>query len=81
VTKRLSLLLITVLNPRRDYYNANFKQDISNPEFYRQKAIVIAIYLYLGTDSLISLIELGLFIKTGKIVIYYPDGFYRRGNI
>ena len=25
--------------------------------------------------------ELGLFIKTKKIVICYPDDFYRRGNI
>jgi len=25
--------------------------------------------------------ELGLFIKTKKIVICYPEGFYRRGNM
>ncbi|OCK95599.1 uncharacterized protein K441DRAFT_555958, partial [Cenococcum geophilum 1.58] len=47
----------------------------------QEKAIVIAIYLYPGTDSLISLIELGLFIKTRKMVICYPNSFYRRGNI
>ena len=42
---------------------------------------MIALYLYPGTISLISLIELGLFIKTKKIVICYPDGFYRKGNV
>ena len=42
---------------------------------------MIAIYLYLGTISLISLIELGLFIKTKKMVICCPDGFHRRGNV
>jgi len=25
--------------------------------------------------------ELGLFIKTKKIVICYPEGFHRRGNV
>ena len=38
-------------------------------------------YLYLGTTPLISLMELGLFIKIKKMVIYCPDGFYRRGNM
>ena len=42
---------------------------------------MITIYLYLGTISLISLMELGLFIKTKKMVICYPEGFYRRGNM
>ena len=42
---------------------------------------MIAMYLHLGTISPISLMELGLFIKTKKIVICCPDGFHRRGNI
>jgi hypothetical protein len=42
---------------------------------------VTTLYLYPGTISLISLIELRLFIKTKKIVICCPDSFYRRGNV
>ena len=42
---------------------------------------MIILYFYPGTISLISLMELGLFIKTKKIVICCPDDFYRRGNI
>ena len=42
---------------------------------------MIAIYLHLGTISPISLIELGLFIKTKKMVICCLDSFYRRGNM
>jgi len=42
---------------------------------------VIAMYLHPGTDSSISLMELGLFIKTKKMVICCPDGFRGRGNV
>ena len=84
VTERLSSLPITVLNPCRNHWNANLKQDISNPEFrgqvqweleHQEKATMIAMHLYLGTISLISLMELGLFIKTKKMVICCPEGF------
>jgi len=90
ITKHFSSLPIIVLNPRQNHWNTNLKQDISNPEFhkqvqwklkYQEKAIVIAIYLQPGTISLISLMELGLFIKTKKMVICCPDGFHRKGNV
>ena len=42
---------------------------------------MIAMYLHPGTNSPISLMELGLFIKTKKMVICCPDGFHRRGNV
>ena len=42
---------------------------------------MITLYFYPGTISLTSLMGLGLFIKTKKIVICCPDGFYGRGNV
>lgn len=42
---------------------------------------MIAMYFHPGTISPISLMELGLFIKTKKMVICCPNGFYRKGNV
>lgn len=38
-------------------------------------------YIDPATKSPISLLELGLFAKSGKLIICCPDGFYRKGNI
>jgi len=42
---------------------------------------VIAMYFYLETISLISLMGLGLFIKTKKMVIYCLGDFHGRGDV
>ena len=33
------------------------------------------------TKSPISLLELGLFAKSGKLVVCCPDGFWKKGNV
>ncbi len=45
------------------------------------KADVIALYLAPGTQSPISLMELGLHANGGKLVVCCPDGFWRKGNV
>ena len=35
----------------------------------------------INTKSPISLLESGLFAKSGKLVILCPEGFWRKGNI
>ncbi|KAF2809477.1 uncharacterized protein BDZ99DRAFT_388495, partial [Mytilinidion resinicola] len=42
---------------------------------------IIIFYFKLSTISPISLLELGLYTDSKKLVVYYPKGFYRRGNI
>ena len=34
-----------------------------------------------NTKSPISLLELGLFAKSGKLIVYCPEGFWRKGNV
>ena len=34
-----------------------------------------------NTQSPISLLELGLYARTDKLIIYCPDGFWRKGNV
>jgi hypothetical protein len=44
-------------------------------------ADVIVMYLAPGTQSPISLLELGLHGRSGKVVLLCPDGFWRKGNV
>ncbi len=80
----------TLLNPRRAAWDASWKQDIENPVFKEQvcwelealeKADLIVMYFDKNTKSPISLLELGLFAKSRKLVVCCPDGFWRKGNV
>ena len=44
-------------------------------------ADIIAVYLHTGTESPTSLLELGMFARSGKVVVACPEGFKRRGNV
>jgi hypothetical protein len=81
---------ITILNPRRDEWDGSWVQSIDNPQFREQvewelaaqeHADIIVMYLAPSTRSPISLLELGLFGRTGKLVVCCPDGFWRKGNV
>lgn len=39
--------------------------------------------MYFGKDSKspISLLEMGLYARTGKLLIVCPEGFWRKGNV
>lgn len=81
---------ITILDPRRDEWDASWRQSIDEPKFREQveweldgldRADVIAMWFVPETRSPITLLELGLHARGGKLVIGCPDGFWRRGNI
>lgn len=86
----LSDLEGTILNPRRDDWDSSWSTEIDSPQFREQvlwelrgleSANVIAMYFSPGTKSPITLLELGLFSRSGKLVVYCPKGFWRKGNI
>ncbi len=79
----------TILNPRRDDWDSSWEQTKDNPQFHEQvtweldaltQADIIALYLSPGTQSPISLLELGLFCAKTMIVCC-PEGFWRKGNV
>ncbi|WP_394749022.1 nucleoside 2-deoxyribosyltransferase domain-containing protein [Spongiimicrobium salis] len=81
---------VMVLNPRRASWDSNWKQDINNPKFKEQvswelKALEevqrIVMYFDPSTKSPISLLELGLFAQSGKMLVCCPEGFWRKGNV
>jgi hypothetical protein len=90
LTEKLSDLPITILNPRRDQWDTDLEQDISNKVFRGQvtweldgqdDADVIAMYFDPDTEAPITLCELGLYAASGKIICCCPDGFWRKGNV
>jgi len=79
-----------VLNPRRDAWDASWKQSVDNPQFREQvlwelealeRAKVIACYFSPTSQAPISLLELGLHAHTGKLVVLCPEGYWRKGNV
>jgi hypothetical protein len=81
---------VTLYNPRRDNWNHDWAQEIENDDFYEQvrwelqaldDADIIAMYFDPNTKSPISLLELGLYARSDKLIVGCPDGFYRKGNV
>ena len=81
---------LLILNPRRDIWTGSLEQTVENLELKKQiewelQGLELAdiIYMHLEKDSKspISLLELGLFAKSNKILLNCPDGFYRKANV
>lgn len=90
ITETLSVAPITVFNPRRDDWDSTWVQDISNDQFRYQvewelehmdMADKILMYYDPKGQAPITLLELGLHAKDGKLVVCCPDGFWRKGNV
>lgn len=90
VTECLINSAYVILNPRRDEWDASWEQKITNPQFYQQvnwelnaldKADYIIMNLLPESKSPISLLELGLYANSGKLLVCCPDGFWRKGNV
>ena len=87
---QLADLPVEWLNPRRADWNPAWKAEASEPEFRRQvewelaaleQADIIILYFAPGSQSPISLLELGLHARSGKLLVLAPDGFWRKGNV
>jgi hypothetical protein len=81
---------VAILNPRRDEWDASWRQSIDEPKFRAQveweldnleRADVIAMWFVPETKSPITLLELGLHARGGRVIVGCPEGYWRRGNI
>jgi GNAT superfamily N-acetyltransferase len=79
-----------LLNPRRKDWDPTWVQSIDNPEFRQQVewelagldiASIIVLVLTKDSKAPISLLELGLHASDGKMMVFCPEGFYRKGNV
>ena len=90
VAEALQDLDITVINPRRDDWDATWPQTIDFTPFREQveweleaqeQADLIAFYFSPATRSPVSLLELGLAAGRRPAIVCCPEGFWRKGNI
>ncbi|KAH9940859.1 uncharacterized protein BXZ73DRAFT_98692 [Epithele typhae] len=90
LAKRVAHLPCTILNPRRLDWNNEWEQRDRDPQFREQveweldglnTVDVISMYFDPNTKSPISLLELGLYATSGRMVVGCPDGFFRKGNV
>ena len=81
---------VVILNPRRADWDASWRTEADEPEFRRQveweltaleSADVIVMYLDPASQSPISLLEFGLYARTGRLIVFCPPGFWRKGNV
>ena len=86
----LSDLDIVILNPRRLDWDSSWKQSIKDEKFREQvewelkaqdDCSIEFMYFAPGSQSPITLLEFGLFIKTGKVIPCCPEGYFRKGNL
>ncbi|NWK95234.1 hypothetical protein DM806_06060 [Sphingobium lactosutens] len=81
---------VAILNPRRPDWNPAWKPEASDPNFREQvewelaaldSADIIILYFAPGSQSPVSLLEMGLHARSGKLIIFCPEGFWRKGNV
>jgi hypothetical protein len=81
---------VDIYNPRRDDWDSSWKQEITDPQFSKQvnweldhleQADFIFMYFSPETKAPISLLEMGLFAHSSKMIVVCPEGFYRKGNV
>jgi hypothetical protein len=79
---------VVFFNPRRDDWDSTW--DHNSDKFNEQvnweldrlaEADIILLYFDPSTKSPISLLELGLYARSGKLMVCCPDGFWRQGNV
>lgn len=81
---------VLLLNPRRDDWHPSWKQSIHNPSFRGQvewelegleRADLILVYFAATTQAPVSLLEMGLFAQSKKMLVCCPPGYWRKGHV
>jgi hypothetical protein len=81
---------LVIFNPRRDDWDSSWEQKESNGQFNYQvnweldrltESDIIFMYFAPDTKSPISLLELGLYAGSKKMIVVCPDSFWRKGNV
>ncbi|MBE0390622.1 nucleoside 2-deoxyribosyltransferase domain-containing protein [Flavobacterium sp. PL002] len=81
---------LAILNPRRKNWDSSWAQTIENEQFSSQvnweldaleASDFIVMFFDKNSKSPISMLELGLFADSKKILVCCEEGFWRKGNI
>lgn len=81
---------VTFFNPRRKDWDSSWKQTKEDKNFSQQVnwelealevADVILMYFDPDTDSVITLLEMGVHIRDPRLIVCCEEGYYRKGNV
>ena len=81
---------VVILNPRRKEWDPAWKPELSDPHFKEQvewelsaleQSDIIVMVLTPGSKSPVSLLELGLYARSGRLIVLCPPGYWRKGNV
>ena len=90
VARALDDLDVVVLDPVRPDWDASWTQSIGDERFRTQvqwqfdaleRADLVAMHFVPGTQSPITLLELGFMARSGKLAVSCGTGFWRRGEV
>ena len=90
VSEKLSDYALNIYNPRRDKWEGSLEQNMDNIDLKNQinweldaleKSDFILMNILGNSQSPITLLEFGMFAKSGKLLVCCPKEFYRYGNI
>lgn len=90
LTDALSNFPITIYNPKRNDWDATWKEDFSDDRWAEQvqwelemqdKADIVVVFLHGVSPAPISLLELGLCVKSGRAIVCALEGYTKRGNV
>lgn len=90
IEARLDPDIFCILNPRRKDWESSWEQSKNHSGFHGQvewelegleKSKSIIMYLHPETKAPVSLLELGLHARSGKLLVICPPGYYRKGNV
>ncbi len=81
---------VVLLNPRREDWDDTWREEKSDPKFYAQvkwelqgleSSDLVVVYFDKEAKSPITLLEFGLYARSGKAVVCCQEGFWKKGNI
>lgn len=90
ISECLNPLKFCILNPRRKNWDSSWEQSKDNPLFRGQvewelegleRAKTVIMYLHPETKAPISLLELGLYARSRKLLVVCPPKYWRKGNV
>lgn len=82
VFHRLNSYDMNILNPRRVVYGETAIEEQVNWELdAMEMADLIIMHLEPDCKAPVSMLEFGLYAKSGKLIVHCPEGFWRRDNI
>lgn len=81
---------IVIFNPKRTDWDSTWKEDFSDSRWAEQVewelemqdgADIMVVFFHKATLAPMSLLELGLCVRSGKAIVCAQDGYSKRGNV